>query len=143
MSQMSEILSKIKKQRAATDFGTDIHRRLRNIVIDGDIATGDVDLVKKIRAAKLEMFFRPDAKTEVPISGKINGCFLSRRIDRLLIDETVCFIDYKTDADKTAFRDKYIAQMNEYAHLLRGIYSDRQIRGYIIWLHDFTLEEII
>ena len=84
-------------------------------------------------------------KTEVPIAGTINGRFISRRIDRLFTDDEnkrVYVLDYKTDTDRAAFHDKYVEQINEYKTLLRDIYPNYEIRGYILWLHDFSVEEI-
>ena len=87
-----------------------------------------------------------NAKTEVPIAGKLNGVFISRRIDRLVIDnngKTIRFLDYKSDTDKNVLRDKYVRQLKEYAELLRSAYPDYKIAGFILWLHDWQLDEVI
>ena len=57
-------------------------------------------------------------------------------------DKTVYVMDYKTDTDKAINHNKYIAQVREYVALLRAIYPDYTIIGYILWTHDFSLEKI-
>ena len=91
------------------------------------------------------MFFAENTRTEVPIAGIINGNFISRRIDRLSVDDEnkiVRILDYKTDIEKESRREKYIVQLNEYEKLMRQIYPEYKIEKYILWLHDWTLEKL-
>jgi ATP-dependent exoDNAse (exonuclease V) beta subunit len=91
-------------------------------------------------------FFTSNAKTEVPIAGVLRGVFVSRRIDRLLVNndnKTIDFIDYKTDTDKNAFIEQYRHQLKEYAELLHSAYPDYKINGYILWLNDWSINKII
>ena len=88
----------------------------------------------------------PLSKTEVPIAGFINGKFISRRIDRLYINhdaKKIVVLDYKTDTDKNLFKQKYNEQLNEYRQLLKQIYNNYSVTTKILWLNDFTLENII
>ena len=156
---MAEFLKAREKQGFATGRGTEIHRQLQFLKLDSeyggagltqtgkksDLGTRSPHLQEKIREnLKLAQFWGTDTRPEVPIAGYLNGKFVSRRIDRLKITlEAVEFLDYKTDADKTIRRDKYAAQMKEYATLLRMAYPNRTIRGYILWTHDWELEKII
>jgi ATP-dependent exoDNAse (exonuclease V) beta subunit len=54
---------------------------------------------------------------------------------------SILFLDYKTDGAKNR-RGEYADKMKKYAALLRRIYPDKAIRGFILWLHDFELEEV-
>ncbi|MCL2369540.1 MAG: hypothetical protein FWC83_02590 [Alphaproteobacteria bacterium] len=138
------ILENRARARFAKDRGTEIHRKLSRIRIDGNDITGDGELVAQIREnEQIAGLFDKFSKPEVPIAGYINDKFTSRRIDRLRITEKdIQFIDYKTDTDKVVRRDAYIRQMNEYATLLQAAYPAHTITGYILWLSDWELEEI-
>ena len=131
----------------ATKSGTKTHTDLQYVIVDDSGNFGNNDLIKIIQnRSDLKTFFGKDAKTEVPIAGFINGRFASRRIDRLIINhdtKTIDFIDYKTDTDKTLFIEKYKKQLQEYAELLRLAYPGYKISGYILWLHDWGLEQIV
>ena len=146
MTTLINILDEQEQLRHATDTGVKMHAYLQHIVIDGDCATGNPDLVARIKAhPEMLPFFGATARTEVPIAGTINGQFISRRIDRLCIDDnakTIAIIDYKTDVNPERFYEQYLDQINEYAVMLRRIYPDYTISGYILWTHDFRLEQI-
>ena len=130
----------------ATKNGIKMHALLQHVVVD-DICYGDceiTDIIKK--RSDLRPFFVSSAKTEVPIAGFINNHFVSRRIDRLLINnttKTIDFIDYKTDINKNEFVEKYKKQLNEYAQLLKSAYPEYKINGYILWLNDWGLEPVV
>lgn len=146
MKTLHDILNHCERTRFATDAGTQMHKRLQRVTIEADKISGDPDVVACISAkSELLPFFCASAKTEVPIAGTIKGRFISRRIDRLVVnasDKTVSVLDYKTDTDKTINRDKYISQVREYIALLHAVYPDYAIKGYILWTHDFSLEKI-
>ena len=140
---MAEFLAGRKKQESATEHGTEIHRRLQFIFIDGENVHGDADLIEKIRKnPEIAKFFDKDSRAEVPIAGFIDSKFYSKRIDRLVVfPQKILFLDYKTDISR-ARRDDYIKTMKIYARLLQGAYPGRDISGYILWLHDWELELI-
>lgn len=145
---LNNFLKTQERQKYATQNGTKIHAQLQNVIVD-DVhgCRGDADIIDKIKQnPNLCKYFCANAKTEVPIAGILNGIFVSRRIDRLLINnatKTIFFIDYKTDTNKTAFIDKYQKQLKEYAQLLRSAYPEHQIYGGILWLCDWQLQQII
>lgn len=146
--KLKDFLTGVQNKDFATKNGTQTHALLRHVVIDENGGVfGNADIVEIIKnKPDLMPFFTPNAQTEVPIAGKINGTFVSRRIDRLLINhdnKTIDFIDYKTDINKTEFIEKYKKQLIEYADLLQSAYPGYKINGYILWLHDWTLENII
>ena len=144
---LTDFLNDFEHKKRATQIGTDVHAKMQCIVVDTNICIGDSEIVEVIKNHQdLKSFFTASAQTEVPIAGIINGRFVSRRMDRLLINndtKTINFIDYKTDTDKTVFIDKYKHQLKEYAELLRSAYPDYKINGYILWLHDWALDKII
>lgn len=145
---LSKFLQNATAKQYATEHGTKMHALLQNVVID-DISDnrGDVDLVSVISGKpELKPFFCFNAKTEVPIAGIIHGVFVSRRIDRLVINhetKNIIFMDYKTDLNQTEFRDKYMKQLSEYAELLRSAYPNYKINGFILWTHDWRLERVV
>lgn len=145
-NKLNEILSEIKRADYATDTGRKLHAKMQKIKSGDTESRGNDELIAKItKNPQLMKFFTPTSRTEVPIAGNINGKFISRRIDRLVIDDAtknIYVLDYKSDTDKTAYRDKYAAQIREYIALLRDAYPDYTVRGYILWLQDFELVEI-
>ncbi len=145
-NKLNEILSEIKRADYATDTGRKLHAKMQKIKTGDTESRGNDELIAKItKNPQLMKFFTPTSRTEVPIAGNINGKFISRRIDRLVIDDAtknIYVLDYKSDTDKTAYRDKYAAQIREYIALLRDAYPDYTVRGYILWLQDFELVEI-
>ncbi len=88
----------------------------------------------------------PLSRAEVPLAGHIDGAFLSRRIDRLYVNETaktVIVLDYKTDIDRKQHYEKYRVQLTEYYKLLKEFFPMFNIKCKILWLNDFTLENVI
>ena len=142
---LNDFIKQQQTQEFATNTGRAMHIKLQHIKL-GDNPVGDADLIEKIKESdELQLFFGNDSKAEVPIAGTINGQFISRRIDRLVVDDkskTVHVLDYKTDIDTEKFRPKYIAQLREYVALLKQIYPEYKISAYILWLHNWTLEKI-
>jgi len=145
--KLSDFISLQKRQKFATDAGNLMHKKLQFVFIDKNFEQGDADIISKIKInSELLQFFCANSKTEVPIAGKIGDRLISRRIDRLVINDSekiVTFIDYKTDINKEILRDKYIKQLTEYKQLLSEIYPDYNINGYILWLFDWTIEQLI
>ena len=136
-----------KNKEFAKNTGTQMHALLQHVIVDNGFEAGDVDIINTIKNhSDLLPFFVVSAQTEVPIAGNIHGRFVSRRIDRLLINhnaKTIDFIDYKTDTDKNAFLEQYKYQLKEYAELLHSAYPAYKINSYILWLHDWVLDKII
>ena len=146
-TKLRDIISQMKHTKIATDTGKKMHTKMQGIIISDTAPHGDAEICEKIsQHPELTRFFAQESKTEAPIAGYINGQFISRRIDRLIIDDankTIDILDYKTDTNKNEFIDKYTTQINEYATLLRDIYPQHTIHGYILWLHDFELTKIV
>lgn len=145
MTDLRKVLDADLSRTYATDAGTEMHQRLQRVSLNGN-PTGDADLIEHIRACPgLADFFGANSKSEVPVVGKKNNTIISRRIDRLVVDDTthtVRILDYKTDIDRTERRQKYIAQLCEYKNLMREVFPDYQIETYILWTHYWELEQI-
>ncbi|MBO4672447.1 MAG: hypothetical protein J5608_02220 [Alphaproteobacteria bacterium] len=141
-----DFVKNAESEKHATTNGRIIHAKLQNVQL-GAAQSGDSDLIAQIKkcGGDLESFFGENSRPEVPIAGIIHGQFISRRIDRLVVDDAakcVRILDYKTDVDAEKFRPKYIAQLHEYAELLKQIYPGYKISCYILWLHNWALEQI-
>lgn len=135
-------------EQIATSKGTNTHLKMEHIVIDNVAGEhGDKEIIEKIKSKpELLPYFVAAAQREVPIAGFIDGEFVSKRIDRLLLNhetKTIVFIDYKTDTNKDQFIDEYKKQLKGYEILLRSAYPEYAISGYILWLHDWTLTQIV
>ena len=146
MTTLNEILDRQSREKYATDAGVLMHKKMQHVVIDNGIEQGDVALISKIKNnPEISRFFNRAAKTEVPLAGMISGKFVSRRIDRLCVDDErkhIDIVDYKTDVNHDAFYAMYVAQVREYVALLGMIYPEYKIDAYILWTHDFSLEKI-
>ena len=146
MTTLNNILKSADQIKRATEVGKTVHRRLQHISTVDGVLVGDETLVARIMSRpELCCLFDSLSRAEVPVAGTVFGRFVSRRIDRLRIDEasqTIDILDYKTDTDKTVFYDKYMAQVREYIELLKRIYPKYRVRGYILWTHDFELEQV-
>jgi len=145
--KLADFLTGAKNKEFATNNGTHMHAILQHVIIDNNVESGDSDIIKTIKTHQdLLPFFVKSAQTEVSIAGNIHGHFVSRRIDRLLINhdtKIIDFIDYKTDTDKNVFIEQYKYQLKEYTELLHSAYPNYKINGYILWLHDWTLDKIV
>lgn len=139
---LSDFMQKYDNVKHATKAGTTMHKKMRFV----DMHNINDDIVKQIKKRPdLAMFFDSDALTEVPVAADINGRFISRRIDRMIVDNerrVVRILDYKTDINKDSFRAEYIAQVREYMAIVGKIYPEYKIFGYILWLHDWVLEKV-
>ena len=144
--KINDFVKTKESEQFATNAGRVIHAKLQNVVVGSNAMHGDADLIEKIiNNDELKSFFAENSRPEVPIAGIVDGHFISRRIDRLVVDnnsKTVRILDYKTDTDTEKFRAKYIAQLREYSNLLKQIYPDYKISCYILWLHNWTLERL-
>ena len=145
-NSLSELLKEYDSQKWAIDAGNEMHKKLCLVRELDDCSKVDCELKKHIESCDgLPAFFVKNAQTEVPVAGVINGCFISRRIDRLIVDgenKIVRILDYKTDTDKDSRRDKYITQLGEYEKLMHQIYPEYKIEKFILWLHDWILEKL-
>ncbi len=145
-NNLRNTLSKRTNANHAIASGTSMHQKLQFVFVDGDNTCGDTELVSTIIAhPELQIFFTKNSQTEIPLAGVVSGRFISRRIDRMIVNhttKTIDVLDYKTDTDQDLFHDKYTKQIGEYIILLGQIYPGYKINGYILWTHNWDLEKI-
>ena len=146
--KLNDFLQQHYNEKHATDTGTETHKLLQSVFFDDDEhCTGNTQIINEIKQhPEICKYFNSSSMTEVPIAGYIKNEFISRRIDRLLIDhntKNIVFIDYKTNTDKLKFIDKYKKQLSEYSILLKNAYPDYSVTGFILWTNDWALEKII
>ena len=78
-----------------------------------------------------------EVQTEVEVITEFGD---TRRIDRLIVkDKEAVIIDYKSSP---AEDDRYEKQVQEYMQILASIYSDKEIKGYLIFLDTFEVKQI-
>lgn len=146
VNSLKELMNEYNATKYAENAGIQMHKKLRLVRVLSDCGDVDCELKKRIEMCDgLSAFFTENAQTEVPVAGIINGGFISRRIDRLVVDDKnkiVRILDYKTDVEKETRHEKYIAQLSEYEKLMCQIYPKYKIETYILWLHDWTLEKL-
>lgn len=145
-NKINELIEKQMRSQYATNQGRDMHRKMQNVFFNSGVWTGDDNIVLHIKNIPgLCEWLGPLSRTEIPVAGMVENKFISRRIDRLYVnndDKTVVVLDYKTDIDKNFFHEKYIEQLTEYYALLKQIYKNFDIQCKILWLNDFTLENV-
>ncbi|MBO4700801.1 MAG: hypothetical protein J5620_03590 [Alphaproteobacteria bacterium] len=146
-NKIQDLINAKSRQEYATTAGRAMHTQMQHIFYTGHGWVGNANITKRISGiSELMEYMGVLSRTEVPIAGTVNGKFISRRIDRLYVNndtKKVVVLDYKTDADKNLFYKKYCEQLTEYYELLKQIYKGFNIECKILWLGDFTLENII
>ena len=146
-NKISDLISKNSHAEYATRAGQKMHAQMQRVFYTTHGWIGELNIVNRVsRIPELMEFMGPLSRAEVPVAGTVNGKFISRRIDRLYVNydtKKVVILDYKTDIDKNLFFEKYCEQLKEYYELLKQIYNGFDIQCKILWLNDFTLENII
>lgn len=65
----------------------------------------------------------------------------TRRVDRLIVGMQEAYvIDYKTSKEK---HEQDAGQMREYVSLVRGIFPDKEVKGFLIYLDTLELQAIL
>lgn len=146
-NKLQELLNAKSNTRFATEAGTTMHKKLEKVFFLPSGPVGDTQLCAQIsKDPELVELMGPLSKTEVPVAGFVNNKFISRRIDRLYVSDTdkkVVVLDYKTDTNKKQFYEKYAAQLREYHDLLTQIFPEHSVSCKILWLCDFSVENVI
>ena len=145
--RLKKLMRDIELEDFAKAKGVEIHSLLAHIVFCNGDFIGDEKIISRIKENReLREIMGPLSRPEVSLAGYVNNTFLSRRIDRLYVNldtKTVMVVDYKTDADKGLYYEKYRVQLSEYSELLKQVYPGFVVRCKILWLSDFTLENVI
>ena len=84
--------------------------------------------------------FRPEARTEAPLAGRIANRMVVGQVDRLLVThDTVLVVDYKTNRPPPSVvadvDPAYLDQMALYRGLLAQVFPRHRIEAALIWTH--------
>lgn len=84
--------------------------------------------------------FRPEARTEAPLAGRIGTRMVVGQVDRLLVtDEAVLVVDYKTNRPPPSLVSDvdpaYLDQMALYRGLLAQVFPSHRIEAALVWTH--------
>lgn len=84
--------------------------------------------------------FRPEARTEAPLAGRIGTRMVVGQVDRLLVtDEAVLVVDYKTNRPPPSVVSEvdpaYLDQMTLYRGLLTQVFPRHRIEAALVWTH--------
>ncbi len=97
-------------------------------------------LINILNAQAFQRFFRPEGARVFTEREVINRLGHSKRIDRLLVFENeVWVVDYKSSA---ADRRKSHQQVSEYVDILKSLYPDKTVSGYILYLDTYSTEAV-
>lgn len=94
--------------------------------------------VRTLDTPEFAALFAPDALSEVPIAGVVEGQVVTGIVDRLLVtDADVLVVDYKTGravpSSGAAVPRYHLAQMGAYAALLASIFPNRAVRAALLY----------
>lgn len=146
-NKITDLINKNLQIEYATTTGRKTHMQMQKVFYTSNGWVGDENIINRLlNVPELKEFMGPLSRTEVPIAGTVDGRFISRRIDRLYVNNDtrkVVILDYKTDIDKKIFFEKYRVQLKEYYELLKQVYNGFNVECKILWLNDFTLENVI
>ncbi|WP_264375857.1 UvrD-helicase domain-containing protein [Wolbachia endosymbiont (group B) of Sphaerophoria taeniata] len=94
---------------------------------------------------KYDYLFDLEGKSEIPLSGTIDGKPVLVRLDRLCITEDkAIIIDYKSHHKVSISSSNEIKkQMLIYKTLVQEVYPDKQVECVVIWMEDLTLQSLI
>lgn len=114
--------------------------RIRYSFFKGDFSDMERIVFSLLEDVKLKPFFyvfdgRVYREKEV-----VNIFGAAKRIDRLIVkDGQVWIVDYKTVRDK---EEKDQEQVREYKEIISGIYPDKEVKGFILYIEEKEVEEI-
>ncbi len=106
----------------------------------GDWKGYETQLDELLAHQDIKKFFYCDAAEVYTEKEIINAFGHTKRADRLIVFESEAWIvDFKSAKDP---KGQYEAQVEEYKDILQGIYSHREIKGFLIYLDCFQVEEV-
>jgi ATP-dependent helicase/nuclease subunit A len=95
--------------------------------------------IKVINHDEFKHIFADNSFCERDIAGILNGIAVTKRIDKMVINEDeIIIIDYKSGAET----DKYREQMLEYKLLIEQIYPDKKVSCFLLWIDSLKLTEV-
>lgn len=86
----------------------------------------------------------PESQAEIPVTGMINGHYVSGQIDRLVVREnSVLIVDFKTQEHPPASHHdippRYLQQMSHYRQLIQPIYPQHSIECALLWTSNLKM----
>lgn len=129
-------LSNMDKEQAIGEALREVELRYPQV---SDLSSHQGQLTELLDCEKLKRFFYCDGEvfTEKEV---VNSYGHTKRCDRLIImEDTVQIVDYKSSVDVQG-RDR--EQIEEYKEILKSIYPDKVIEGYLIYFDSLEVEKI-
>jgi len=137
------------------DYGNKVHKVLeiagsisadkRSGYID-TVFAGDIKTTENLKTlfTQFPEIFGANARSEVPVIGRVDGQVVSGRIDRLVVkDSEVMIVDFKTARNIPAqMPESYRKQMDIYAKIITPQFPGRKIRKIILWTSALKLSEL-
>ena len=118
----------------------DVWGKVAPLLVPDDTLRDDVfsEAVAVLKAPGLAPVFRPDALTEVTITGQIGGRRLLGSIDRLILTDTVVTaVDFKSNqiipTSAALIPEGILRQLGAYVLALEGIYPERRVEVAVLW----------
>ncbi|MFH1398249.1 MAG: UvrD-helicase domain-containing protein [Candidatus Omnitrophota bacterium] len=92
---------------------------------------------------KFERFFNSPESLILPEKEIVDRLGNTKRVDRLLISKNqAVIIDYKSASEEDAV-DDHQSQVKEYMKIIGDIYPKLKVTGYLIYLDELRLEEVV
>jgi ATP-dependent exoDNAse (exonuclease V) beta subunit len=127
--KLTEIMPEIKRKTIAEYPITDNFSEFESIIN------------KVIDNTTTKDFFYIDNEEVFQEKEIVDSSGQTKRIDRLIIKKNeVWIIDYKT---KGEIIEDYKKQVLEYINIIQNIYPDKKTRGFLLFLEDIKIEEIL
>ena len=130
-------------QKSACDFvskyGGDLPDNVQNGIV--------IETLAVLNNPDWAPLFGPDSQAEVSVSGMVGGKLISAQIDRLYVtDKSVWIVDFKSNRPSppvaSAIPIAYKQQMKYYSDIVASIYSDREIKVFLLWTDGPHLMEV-
>jgi ATP-dependent helicase/nuclease subunit A len=94
-------------------------------------------VLRVLRMDQTRDYFGNNGRSEVAISGSLNGRKIVGQIDRLVLTPSeILVLDYKTGpvpANHQAIPAQYLRQMYHYVSLLESLYPQHRVRAGLLW----------
>ena len=149
--RLIEILPSIEKSKRV-EIATNVLKQMLKDEFDNLSTQIISDVIKILDDEKFTELFAPNGKSEIEVTGLIEGANkknieITGRIDRLIINENeILIVDFKTTRQPpqtiAQVQKEYIIQLGIYYLLLEKLYPSHTIKCALLWTHNATLMEI-
>lgn len=120
--------------KAAVSFSKDTFPQV------SDFSKYEQKLTSILKKSEFKEFFYQD-KANIFCEKEITNNFGDlKRIDRLVVTENVVYvIDYKSSEE---LKEQYLKQLSEYISIIKDIYPNRTVKGFLLYLEALKAEEV-